>query len=461
MIPQNPEHKPSRCWYSAFYMTLAICLILKDSLTLRAVPRALKRFFSHLPSFDIIRTGSHSTLSRWIKRVGLYKLLCPLEKASDWILLADHSIMIGSKKCLVIIGVRLTTLKTCIKETRALRFEDVEPILMEFSQISNAVIVNQALKKAEERIGKTFQICSDQGPDLYAGIRLFQEEALKTEGRTVNFMSDISHKVASLLKAKLEKDEEWKRFVAKAAKSKIKFQLSEAAFLCSPNQRSKARFMNLDEFVRWGKNILDAFKNESDKKNIKLLKKFSWVKNYETMILKISEFLLVAGIARHKIRTECITKDTYSKLEKEFFSLKIGPSACQFVGELLDFIKKSTANMKEGEIFLGSSEILESLFGKLKNLIYEDSKRGFTPFALSAAACLGKLDVNVVQQAIETVSDKQVKEWCLANIGETFISLRRRVFKPAKKTEIPEIILENNKVGQEFAGSIERCLAAA
>lgn len=442
-------------------MTLAICLILKDSLTLRAVPRALKRFFSHLPSFDIIKTGSHSTLSRWIKRVGLYKLLCPLEKADDWTLLADHSIMIGAKKCLFILGVRLTTLKTCIKEKRALCFEDVEPILMEFSETSNATIVNQALKKAEERIGRVSQICSDQGPDLYAGIRLFQEEALKIDGRKVSFMPDISHKVANLLKAQLEENEEWKRFVAKAAKSKLKFQLSEAAFLCSPNQRSKARFMNLDELVGWGKNILDAFKNESDKKNVKLLKKFAWVKDYEAMILEISELLLVAGIARHKIRTECITKDTYRELEKEFFALKIGHSTCQFVGELLDFIEKFAVDMKEGEIFLGSSEILESLFGKLKNLINEDSKRGFTPFALSAAACLGKLDVNVVQQAIETVSDKQVKEWCLANIGETLISLRRRVFKSIKTAKIPNIPLVQNKMGQNLAGFIEKGLKAA
>jgi hypothetical protein len=442
-------------------MALAICLMLQDSLTLRAVPRALKRFFSYLPSFNIIRTGSHTTLSRWIKRVGLYKLLRPLEKADDWTLLADHSIMIGAKKCLLILGVRLTTLKACIKEKRALCFEDVEPILIEFSKTSNGTIVNQALKRAEERIGKTAQICSDLGPDLYAGIRSFQEDALKKDGRKVNFMPDISHKIASLLKEKLEENEEWKGFVSKAAKSKLKFQLSEAAHLCSPNQRSKARFMNLDELVRWGKNILNAFKNESDKENVKLLKKFAWVKDYEAMILEISELLLVAGITRHKIRTEYVTKTTYSKLEKEFFALKLSHGACQFVGELLDFIEKFTADMKEGEIFLGSSEILESLFGKLKNLIYEDAKRGFTPFALSAAACLGKLDVDVVQQAIGAVSDKQVKEWCLANIGETFISLRRRLFKLTKKSKAPKITSVNNEVGHNLAGIIEERLEAA
>jgi len=434
--------------------------MLQDSLTLRAVPRALNRFFSYLPSFNIIRTGSHTTLSRWIKRVGLHKLLRPLEKADDWTLLADHSIMIGAKKCLFILGVRLATLKACAKEKKALCFEDVEPILMEFSEISNGTIVNQAFKKAEERIGKIAQICSDLGPDLYAGIRSFQADALK-DGRKVNFMPDISHKVASLLKGKLEDDEEWKSFVTKAAKSKLKFQLSEAAHLCSPNQRSKARFMNLDELVRWGKNILDASKNESDKENIKLLKKFAWVKDYEAMILKISELLLIAGIARHKIRTKYITKATYSELEKEFFALKLGQGACQFVGEILDFIEKFTADMKEGEIFLGSSEILESLFGKLKNLIYEDSKRGFTPFALSAAACLGKLDVDVVQQAIGTVSDKQVKEWCLANIGETITSLRRRLFKLPKKSKTPNRISVNDEVGRNLTGALGESLEAA
>ena len=68
----------------------------------------------------------------------------------------------------------------------------------------------------------------------------------------------------------------------------------------------------------------------------------------------------------------------------------------------------------------------------LSNLFHQKAltKDGFTPFILSLAACLGKLDLETVRAALSTCSKKQVKAWATTNVGDTIYSQRRRLFNP-------------------------------
>ena len=50
-----------------------------------------------------------STGRLWLLRIGLWALRCDKVVADDWVWLVDHSIQIGQCKCLVILGIRLST----------------------------------------------------------------------------------------------------------------------------------------------------------------------------------------------------------------------------------------------------------------------------------------------------------------------------------------------------------------
>ena len=54
----------------------------------------------------------------------------------------------------------------------------------------------------------------------------------------------------------MEGDEHWKRFASLAAQAKFAIQQTPVACLVPPSQRSKSRFMNLGELVRWGRQTL-------------------------------------------------------------------------------------------------------------------------------------------------------------------------------------------------------------
>ena len=58
---------------------------------------------------------------------------------------------------------------------------------------------------------------------------------------------------------------------------------------------------------------------------------------------------------------------------------------------------------KADERLLGSSEIIESVFGKLKNLEQDQVKSGFTAMLLSLAAVVSTTSRDIIQKALETV----------------------------------------------------------
>jgi hypothetical protein len=247
---------------------------------------------------------------------------------------------------------------------------------------------------------------------------------------------------------------------------KQKLQFTKLAAFCPPSQRSKARYMNLDELVAWGKKILSHFdkmtdeQKQTNEKNLcekkskaalrELQEKLGWVQYYRPMLQEVSELLLIGKIARQKIRTEGLHKQTAEELDKELQKLPLGGRACQFAGKMIDFVTEQTQDL-EG-VALGSTEIIESSFGKLKRLMDEDSKDGFTPFILSLSACLGKLDLETIKAALCNCSKKDVKTWSMTNVGETVYSQRRRLFNPFKKRKKKKVVFDQIGGGQDHTG---------
>ena len=103
--------------------------------------------------------------------------------------------------------------------------------------------------------------------------------------------------------------------------------------------------------------------------------------------------------------------------------------------ELIAFVAEQEAQVRPGERLLGSSEIIESVFGKMKRLEQDQSKNGFTGLLLGLGALVSTTTSAVIQQALETVSTKQVAIWCQKTLGQTVQSKRRQAFTTSRKAE--------------------------
>jgi hypothetical protein len=112
----------------------------------------------------------------------------------------------------------------------------LEPIALEPVTVSDKEVVSRQLEVNVARTGVPRAIIDDHSGDLAGGVELFCQAHPETIA-----IYDISHKAACLLKGRLERDEQWKAFAAKAGQTKCKIQQTEWAFLVPPGQRLKAR----------------------------------------------------------------------------------------------------------------------------------------------------------------------------------------------------------------------------
>lgn len=406
-----PSQKSPCHHYSDFTIFHWISLIIEGSIGLRSCSRVIKITMNILNLTSSVPSWYSGRL--WLMRLGYFKLTRPKEKASDWVWIVDHSIQMGTKKCFVILGIRLSEMPI----GRALTYKDMEPIELLPVEHSNGAIVYEQLKSAKEKTGIPREIIADKGADIQLGIKLFCADHPQTSS-----IHDMKHGMAILLKKELESNSSWENFTKQCKLSKQQLYQTDFACLVPPNQRSKARYMNVEPLIRWGNKVLGFLKKEENEialsGNVNSLKeKLCWLKDYVLQLEEWSHIMAIISCTEDFIRTKGIYKEAPVDLENKLDTLKEKNEP--FKKKVVDFVKTQASHAKLGETLLGSSEIIESLFGKQKNIQKEQSKSGFTGLLLSLAALVSKTTIETIQQAIASVKTKAVNEWQKQNIGET------------------------------------------
>lgn len=368
----------------------------------------------------------------WLLRVGYYKLTRQKEIANDWIWIVDHTVQIGADKCFVILGIRLSSLPprgNCVSH------EDVESICLDPVKKSNGKIVWQQLEKAIDKTGIPREIIGDHGSDLEKGIKDFC-----LQHQEICYIYDIKHKTAAVLKHELENDEKWLKFIELATKTKVSVQQTILAFLAPPNQRSKSRYMNVDILIKWGLKTLAFIDQQQKEKNNKfdnnqIGEKLGWITAFREMLTELEDVLQIVETTESFVRKNGLYNGCYIELKGLMVFMANTDRAKKVQELLLAFVEEESSKAKPDERLLGSSEVIESVFGKLKAIEQDQAKSGFTNLLLSAAAIVSKTTEDVVEKALKTVRTKEVLDWCNKNIGQSVQSMRKEAFAFYKKTE--------------------------
>ena len=421
---------PSYHTYSIGHIHLFLSLVLSSSTSLRAASRVIEMIasFFKLP----LSVPSWYTGRLWLLRLGYFKLTRKKHKAADWIWIIDHTIQWGSERCLVILGLRQKHLP--VAET-ILNHEDVEPIAMFPVTSSNGQIVYQQLEETIEYTGVPKEIISDYGTDLKKGIEIFCRQHPQT-----CYIYDIKHKVAAILKRELKDDQHWNEFVKLSNETRRKVQQTSLAALAPPNQRSKSRNMNVDKLIKWAMDALCFIDQQQQTANEQfdskqMQAKLSWLTEFREPLLEWQEMMQIVELAEGFIKFNGIYRDCHIDLMQVegFEAHRKRPQRLR--EEILEFIAQQSQQAKPNERLLGSSEVIESVIGKLKNMESEQNKSGFTGLLLSLAAVVSKTTEDVIDKAMESVPTKRVYEWIKKNIGKSVQSKRKEVFSSAKKAE--------------------------
>ncbi len=393
---------------------------------------------------------SRITVQRWMAKVGYYKLHSQLEKTDDWIIIIDESIQIGSQKYLVILGCREKDLPL----GRSLKLEDLTPLHAVVQTTSDSDSILKALEAVKLRVGSITGICSDECSNLVNAFKLYQKE-----NPNVIHIPDIVHKLANIIKKQLQDDAEWEQFIKLVNTARAKMYNSSMAHLAPPALRGKSRFLNLDVLVDWASNTLKILKTgdsspEYDPEYAE--KHLGWLLQFEESLKYYKNLVELASIARHLVREKGVHKYVSDDFAREFenASPKEGwdIATCMVANQVYEFLEQQGNKIEKGRIMLGSSESIETFFGKYKSMQGNQTKVGFSGLVLAGLAYVGKIDKSIVQTSIETVTHAQVNDWVAKYVGVTVHAKRCKIFRKSKKCIKIMFQKFSGYVGQELAG---------
>jgi hypothetical protein len=284
--------------------------------------------------------------------------------------------------------------------------------------------VGACLKETVGRTGVPRAILDDHGADLHGGVEIFRESHPETSE-----LYDVKHKAACLLKARLERDERWKRYASQAAQTKCAIQQTELAPLVPQSQRTKARFMNLSDLVEWGQATLRVVDDPSRLERAqvpaeRLEAKLGWLTEFREALAEWAGFHTVIKLTLNFVRCHGL----YVGMEPDLAAAVPAPGgrADELREELIRFVTVESSKARIGERLPGTTEVLESCFGKLKVLEDNQSKSGFTGLVLSLGAIVSDWDVPTIREALERVGVRDVLDWCRRKLGISVQSQRMK-----------------------------------
>jgi hypothetical protein len=153
--------------------------------------------------------------------------------------------------------------------------------------------------------------------------------------------------------------------------------------------------------------------------------KFGWLREFRHDLDTWLEWQAITETTIDVVRREGYAKGVAS-LVADQSRLQVKSAAGEILqSELVAFVAAQSSKVGEGMRLPGSTEILESSFGKLKSLEGEQQKGGFTHLILSYAALIGETTTELIEKAIHQIPWKRVITWCHANLGTTMQAKRR------------------------------------
>ena len=375
----------------------------------------------------------------WLLRFGLAQLIAPKAQGDDWVWLIDHSVQIGKQKVLAILGIRSVDLPM---PERCLRSEDMVLIDLMPMETYSRKDVAERLEAAAARTSVPRAIVDDHGVDLNGGVQIFQQ----SHPDTVEIY-DTKHKAACLLKSRLEKNPRWMDFCTHVGQARCAIQQTELGALAPPGPKPKARFMNLEGQLNWAKNILALLDGVPESTPSwftpeRLEEKLGWVRDFRDDLAQWRQWQAIMDTTVSFVASEGLYAKTALMLSKKLRPVAQTTEGLRLAAELVKFVKEQAKKTKPGERLPGSTEVLESCFGRFKNLEKDQAKGGFTSLLLGFGTLFADVTIDKVKEAMRAVATSGIKEWCAENLGQTLFSQRKEAFaiaataqqKPAEQT---------------------------
>ena len=347
-------------------------------------------------------------------KVGYHELARPKEKASDWIIILDHSIQLGSSKILVIYGIR----SSGYDFSRALTYTDLTPLVIKIRPSWNSDRMKEELLSLQEKIGHIAYAVADHCGNIHKGLEL----------AGIPQIHDVSHRIALLLEKRYLKDDDFIGFNAGLSRMRSKLVQSTLAHLVPVSPRKKSIYQNLGRTARWASGILDAL--HAGRLSGAETRAVEWMLPYETLVRELEGLDRTISRMEECIKNHGLSKNTIMEMNAIANRAKglLSDEGQGILRKIMEYCRETSGMLPEYKRLLCTSDIIESAFGKYKNMSSDNPMACVTKMVLALAAITVEITTEKVKDIMEEVKLKDVEKWEKENIGTTVFKNRCAIY---------------------------------
>lgn len=420
--PVLPHDPPLPC-HEYGPKLIAVCVNLAREIGLRASVRCLKivcdwlGVTGKLPEWTTVRT--------WLMRVGVAAIEEPVERADDWVWMADHSNQIGPEKALVVLGLRASQMPS---SGVALTHQDVRVLTVQPGITWKREDMARTYEQLAQRIGDPLAVLVDGAVELREGA-----ESLQKRREDVLILGDFKHHAANVLKKILSDDQQFGKFTAQIGCTRSAIQQTELSHLTPPSPRPKARFMNLAPTLKWALMVLWQLSHPHSEARrevsaARMNEKLGWLRTFRDDIRIWSACQAVVSASVTFINQQGLYRGAADQLSAQLESLRTCDASRTIADRLSEFVRQSEQQLADHDRLPLSTEILESTFGLFKQLERQHSKGGFTSLLAAFGALLKPATPESIRRDFARVSTRQMRTWVTTNLNTTLASKRQTAY---------------------------------
>jgi len=385
---------------------------------------------------------SHTTVQNYLLRVGLDQIENAITTCTDCVWIVDHMIAAGSLKCFVVLGISADVFA---KLDRPLEHRDVDVLTLIPTEVSNGAVVNDQLNTLAQRRGVPVAILNDCGSDLKKGVELFQQDHPETIS-----LYDVVHLASRLIWKRLGKEDRFSHYRQASCQCANKLRQHSLAHLKPPRPKTKARYMNLDPEIRWGRRalwLLDRVRSGdlTDRQKQRLPQEevetqLGWLDGYREELGVWTELCEIGRATCAVVRRGGYSSETVAQLRATLGS-GTTPAAEELIAEMTSVIEQQCDRCRDHPGRLpGSSEVIESLIGKGKRLLgTSQNNNSLTRQILSIAASTITLNTQKLSESLRRCRISDIHNWFKENIKAGIHAARREdLMDPTTGTKLAQ-----------------------
>ncbi len=175
----------------------------------------------------------------------------------------------------------------------------------------------------------------------------------------------------------------------------------------------------------------DAFWRLADRGYGRFLEAFEWVLAYRDRVPEWTQTSAVSKTIQTVVKTEGLARTTAQAVKTALGERgPLLPPVEAFQTRVLAQVQGEAAKRPEGATWLGSSDIIESVFGHYKAFTERGPLKEIGKLVLTIPAFLSDLTAPVICEAMASVRTIDVEQWVEKTIGDSMLKRRRQALIP-------------------------------